>query len=58
MTTTTHAPVPAKSSLRFCTCGEGFSGANAEERLQAHIESPDPNSLGALLIAYVTTATA
>lgn len=38
------------SSLKFCACGQGYSGAAAAERLQDHMINPDPMSTGALLI--------
>lgn len=41
------------SSIAWCVCGEGFSGDRPLERLAAHIEAPDPNSLGAALIGYL-----
>ncbi len=36
-----HKPVNSNSSILFCNCGQGFSGANVEERLEKHIKSPD-----------------
>jgi len=50
----THAAVPTPSSLLFCTCHQGFSGANAAERLQAHIENPNPKGIGAMLIELMS----
>ena len=38
------------SSLKFCACGQGYSGHAAAERLQDHMVNPDPMSTGALLI--------
>jgi hypothetical protein len=38
------------SGIQFCSCNEGFSGHRARERLLEHIDNPDPNSLGRLLI--------
>lgn len=41
------------SSIAFCICGEGFSGKDVQKRLAQHIENPDPESTGALLITFV-----
>lgn len=50
-TTTTHSNVStSREGIQFCACGQGFSGAQAEERLIHHIDDADPNSLGAALI--------
>lgn len=39
----------ARPTWAWCTCGQGFSGHEADTRLARHIDTPDPNSLGALL---------
>lgn len=46
-----HRDVSNPGGLKFCACGQGFSGAAAESRLADHIANPDPMSTGALLIA-------
>lgn len=47
---TVHADASTPgSSIKQCYCYQGFSGANAAERLAAHIANPNPNSTAALL---------
>lgn len=36
-----HSVESTSSSFAWCKCGQGFSGANVEDRLQKHIDSPD-----------------
>lgn len=42
--------------IAWCACGEGFSGARVHERAAAHVANPDPDGLGAMLIAALLPA--
>lgn len=52
-----HAVDTTQKTFAGCVCGQLFSGPTkegAKVRLAEHIANPDPDSLGALLIAYVS----